>query len=526
MSLNSTTRSGHTNQSQKNFLGIFLLIIISGVYYWYLTDKGLVLNPDSVVYLGVAHNLSIGNGLRVPFGLPPQIPLAQFPPLLSMILFGIAKLGLSLELSARLLNLTLLSVLLIILGKFQRQITNKYPLFRFALLAYVAVYLLTTFLFTTLASEPLMIALGLSGILFWLVSEEKSSIFYLLLASIFFALTIMTRYAGITYLAAAGLMLLLFSHNSWIKKLGKIFILCLPTLIFLFIWLLRSTGAESTSTNRIFLIHPIRVAQISAALTTISNWFLVPENSPIILKLMVAFIFSGIILIIFIYSLRKNNETGSNFLPKTLLAFFFSYPLFLLFSITFLDANIPLDKRLLSPIFVLIPLVLLLFVQSFSKKVYLTKYGVTAITLLFLGLSTFMFIQNRIFSQQVHELGFGFNYAEFKNDPLFNYLSHVDQPAIFISNAAEPVYLFTQHEVFFLPKRFNSMENRENQNFDAEIAKLKEKYLLEPTYFIFFEKITGGNNEDQKYYQSQFRLHFVEKFDNASLYSYLPAPTP
>lgn len=526
MSQAPTTLAPITNKGMKINFGIFLLIILAGIYYWYLTNNGLVLNPDSVVYLGVANNLSIGEGLHVPFGLPPQVPLAQFPPLLAWILYGITKLGLSLELSARLLNLTLLFLLIFLVDKLQRIISKKYPLLRLSLLFYVIIFLLTTFLFTTLAAEPLMIVLGLSGVLLFIASEDKNSIFLLLLSGIMLACSVMARYAGVTYLAASALVLLLSSQVSWLKRFVKIIVLSLPTLLFLPLWLLRSNSVDSSSTNRIFLIHPIRLQQISAALTTISNWFLVPVNSPVLLKLMVVLVFSLLIVTVFILSFRKNNEKGSNLLPKTISAFFLVYPLFLIFSITFLDANIPLDKRLLSPLFVLIALILPFLMQSFSRKIPLTNFLVFGVSFLFLCFSSLLLFQNRIFIQQVHQFGFGFNYTEFKNDPLFPYLSHIDQPAIFISNAAEPVYLFTQHEVFLLPKRFNAMENRDNPHFDTDITSLKEKYLKEPTYFIFFDKITGGSIDDQNFYKSEFGLNFIEKFKNAAVYSYLPNSTP
>src|SRR4030042_2103472 len=55
------------------------------------TRWGIGASPDSVAYLGVAHNLMSGRGLSLPFGDLADTPLTRFPPLYPMLLAGLGQ---------------------------------------------------------------------------------------------------------------------------------------------------------------------------------------------------------------------------------------------------------------------------------------------------------------------------------------------------------------------------------------------------------------------------------------------------
>lgn len=505
----------------------FLLIGLACVYYWYVTGQGLVLTPDSVIYLGVAQSLDLGNGLIVPFGLPPNQPLAQFPPLVSYAIFAISQLGISLMNSGRILNLLLLAAFIFVMERLLIILLGKKRILTLILLIFVIISLINSFLFTTLGSEPLMIVMGLTGFYLLVMSEMKVNKLILLAAGLFLALALTARYAGITYLAASAIVFLFFIHGSWRNKIGKIIILSAPSVLFLTLWFLRDTGSAITATNRQLLIHPIKDSHITWAIATISNWFLIPASYHILVKLIVILVLLLMILLVILKVLTRKQFDSPALLERLVVTFILIYPIFLILSITLVDANIPLDYRLLSPIFVLIPFIVVLFIQFLSKnKLELERPLVIFFISLFAVFSVAMLLQNRVFMRDVHRYGFGFNYSEFRNNPVFEYLRNRGQPANFISNAPEPVFLYTNREVFSFPRRFNAMEDRDNPEFNNQISLLKDEYLQVPAYFIFFEKIPGGNQEDQRFFQKQFGLTPVEKYKDVVVYSYSPGLEP
>ncbi len=520
--MNSPEKKANTYQ-----VVFFLLIGLACVYYWYVTGQGLVLTPDSVIYLGVAQSLDLGNGLIVPFGLPPNQPLAQFPPLVSYAIFSISRLGITLMSSARILNLLLLVAFIFVLERLLTMLLRKKSVLALALVTFMIVSLINSFLFTTLGSEPLMILSGLTSFYLFLKYERKANKVILLTSSLFFGLTLTARYAGITYLAAAVLVILLFIQGSWRSKISKIIILSAPSILFLLLWFLRDTGTISTTTNRLLLLHLIKRSQITGAFSTISSWFLIPANSHSLVKLTVSLAFFIMILFVILRGFSRKNTNHSFLLEKLVVTYFLIYPIFLLFSITLVDANIPLDYRLLSPIFVLTPFMLILFIQFLSNY----KLGLERpLTIFFISLFTIysaaILLQNREFIRDVHRHGFGFNYSEIRNNPVFEYLRNRDQPANFVSNAPEPVFLYTNQEVFSFPRRFNAMEDRDNPEFDNQLSMLKNKYLRNPSYFIFFEKIPGGNQEDQRFFQNQFGLTPLKIYKDVVVYTYSPGRIP
>ncbi|OJX39537.1 MAG: hypothetical protein BGO78_13585 [Chloroflexi bacterium 44-23] len=519
------------NSSEKELTSyhivLVLLIVVASVYFLYVTNQGLVMTPDSVVYLGAAQSLGQGNGLLVPFGFPPNQPLTQFPPLVPYAIFTLSQSGLSLLNSGMVLNLLLLVAFILVMDRLLTTLLGKKNILTLILLTFVVISLINSFLFTTLGSEPLMIVLGLTGFNWLIISETKGKQHILLVAGLLMALTLASRYAGITYLAASIIVILIFSNGTWRNKIWKVVVLSTPGMLFLAWWFLRDTGMRITATNRLLLIHPIDTAQIGDAIDTISHWFLISTNSQILFKLTATITFILISLFVIFKTYSKQQMDSASLLEKLLVTFILIYPIFLILSITLLDANIPLDYRLLSPIFVLIPCIVVLFIKFLSEnKQKLKRPLLLFFFSLFTVFSAVMLLQNRSFIHDVHQFGFGFNYSEFKNNPVFAYLVSREQPAIFVSNAPEPVFLFTRQEVFSFPRRFNDMEDRNNPEFDHQVSMLKKEYLKDSAYFIFFEKIPGGNLDEQRFYQQQFGLSLAEEYQDVVIYTYMPGHKP
>jgi len=496
-------------------------ILFSVMFFFITTNHGIGLSPDSIAYLGVAENITNGSGITVPYGLPPNQPLTQFPPLLPILLSLIAKLGFSMVTSAKILNLILITAFFIITYLILKLIDPRPSVFRSVTFLFIAIFISSTYVFSMLWSEPLMIVLGLSGFLVFYYSQTKNNFLYALYAGVIFALTVAARYAGITYLFSALFFVLISVTISLKRKLLLWFLLSVPTITFLSVWILRDIGNGISSTGRSLNFNPLNISHIHQLLNTISGWFQLPNTTFTILKFFIyLFVFAFFLTVSWGLFFSKSKQPHN--IGKVFTVFVIIYSLFILISIMFLDSNIPLDTRILSPVLV----IFLLMIVIANKFDFLTIYRVKNIYKVLVALipifTIVVFLNNFALVKQAYQNGIGFNSLAWKNFESLKYVNKLNGDYLLISNAPEPVFYYTNHEVYSLPKKFLSMQQEENVNYQAEIQELISTELVQNTYFIFFHDIKGGSDSDISALQTKFQFDLDNRFPEATIYKYIP----
>lgn len=495
--------------------------LISVAIFFITTHHGIGLSPDSIAYLGVAENIKNGSGITVPYGLPPNQPLTQFPPLLPILLALISEIGISIATSAKILNFVLLIIFIGLSYLIIWKINAKPSFFRSAIFLFISVFISTISIFNMLWSEPLMIVLGMGGLLVFNDSQSKNNLFVAFLAGFIFALAITSRYAGITFLFSALFFVLINKLISWKRKLLHWFFLLTPTLTILPVWLLRDIGNGVSSTGRSINFHPLTISHVHQLLNTIASWFQLQGSTATIIKLTVSLLLIGFFVVIgwvLIFSKRVNEQN----IAKILIVFGYIYMLFVTFSIIFLDANIPLDTRILSPLLVIL-LLLIAYIPKLNIPLSIRIKNLSKIFVVIIPIFTiFVFLNNFPLLKQAYQNGIGFNSLAWKNFESLKYVNKLDGNYQLISNAPEPVYFYTNHEVYSLPKKFLSMQQEENLNYQSELQELISNELIEETYFVFFHDIKGGSESDISVLQTEFQFELENGFKEATIYKYIP----
>ena len=505
---------------------VWIPVILSILLYWYTTAQGVGLSPDSVTYIGVADSLIQGKGLVVPFGFPPFNHLTQFPPLYSILIATLSLLGPSLQVSARILNLIILIFFYLVANKLLRQIETNLLSVRFLILTLIGVS--ATFLTITsmVWSETLMITLGLFGFYLLLSNTERNNYLITIFTGFIFALAILTRYAAITYLGAAILYkLLLIKRNNLKQKLNQILLLSIPGFLLLSGWLFLNSYTAGTATNRSFNFHMLTYSHLQELMTTISGWFLIPNTAPTIIKLLLISILFLVFFILFARELNQVIKNSSSSLTFLLMLFIIVYAFFIILSEVFLDANIPLDFRILSPLFIsLIFLILPLSRKliSLNGKSSFFKISIPAILLTMSILS----ISNNLEAIRfIHNNGTGFAQLYEKDSEIFTFLKQQPMSTIFVSNAPEPAYFFTNHPVYSLPKNYLQMSQTANPEYDTQMTMLKEQFTTADGMFIIFNGIPGSSNEEIENICQFFGLEKVNTYNEAIIFKSNPQAT-
>ncbi|MGE5614719.1 MAG: hypothetical protein ACM3XR_09960 [Bacillota bacterium] len=198
------------NNKGKIFTGIYLFLLLSGLAGMALVFASAMLygpgiSHDSVAYMHASKSLLQGNGFEY-FGYPS--PFIQWPPLLPLLLAGAGFLGIEPADASVWINAIAHGMIIFFSGAyfFSRLKSKLSAAFGTLLLVFSAPLLMVSrFIWT----ETLFV---LFYLLFFINLEKYyngGNVKHLVLAGIFSALACLDRYAGVTIIFAASLVLIL-----------------------------------------------------------------------------------------------------------------------------------------------------------------------------------------------------------------------------------------------------------------------------------------------------------------------------
>lgn len=251
------------------------LALLAGLAVYYFLDAsstyGIGINSDSISYVRSARNLAEGQGLGRVSGSGEFKQMTHWPPLYSMVLAVFPMTGVDTYEGARWLGAGLLFLIIFLTGwtLFRATGSSFFSLLAAALLVFAPSQWETTL---KLLSEPLFLVLALAGVLCLDRYFHTSTIRWLVTSGILIGLAFLTRYAGIT-LVAAGCLLLLMRADQALRARIKPFLIfglaaCTPALI----WVIYNQLAAGSGTNRTLQYFPIPASDFADLLQTLSGW--------------------------------------------------------------------------------------------------------------------------------------------------------------------------------------------------------------------------------------------------------------
>jgi len=341
----------------KKLLALTLLTLLAGFAvfcFWHATASGLVISPDSRHYIGAARSLLAGQGLTV-----NGSPMTHFPPLLSVLLAtGGWVSGLDPVVVARWLNAILLAANVFLMGYAIHRSTGAVLM---AFLGGTLVLAATDIVevHTWAWSEPAMLCFGLAGLVMLSGYFGERRLWRLSAAAGCLGAALLTRYAAMPLIVTALLGILLFRPGRFLGRMKDAGVFALISCGPFVLWLVRNWWVAGTLTHRSFSQHPVYGLKYVKAQATVAQWFdggtgmvTYDRQTPI---LRVAASISVVLVAVLIWKTIRPSRNAAGLsqvlrLPWLLLIFGVSYFSFLIVSITFFDANTPLNARILSPL--------------------------------------------------------------------------------------------------------------------------------------------------------------------------------
>ncbi|MGA9397173.1 MAG: glycosyltransferase family 39 protein, partial [Anaerolineaceae bacterium] len=273
-------KSGVRLPKQTDLPAILLILAISIAGMAMLrqsTPFGLGLNTDSVYYVNGARNMLAGNGFYRNSGEEILKPITHFPPLFSAILSGEEKLtGLDPLRGGRLVIILLYGLNAILFAWLVYELTgSRWPaVIAAGLMVFSPVDLRV---YAWLMSEPAYLCLNLLALLAAWRYFKSRRLIYAVILGVLAGLMYLTRYVGIS-LMAAGLSCFLVFERSWPRRwagTGLFLVFSLPAVIGVALRNYRLTGSIG---NRTLVFHPAPFVKIAHGIQSFWGWFL-PSGS-------------------------------------------------------------------------------------------------------------------------------------------------------------------------------------------------------------------------------------------------------
>ena len=330
-------------------LSISVILLAGFAMLWIASSQwGIGYDPDSIIYQDVAENWMAGHGIaRYDFATGQRYPMTNFPPLYPIVLGLLSPLVGSMSESARILNTILWSAICLMVYLLIRRGLSSYKIAWFFATLLMS-NLLVLQVFGTSWSEPLFLWLSLTGLWFVHSYLMGGKWRYLIMASLFFASAILTRYAGVTLFVAFGIILFTSSDESWRKRIQATFLLGFVSMSPLLIWLLRNMRVRGDIANRDVGFTWIGLPQLESTIQTFGEWLIpIRDLSTSLLLLMVMSILLGWTLLQ-IRQLDSSTDIGIRMMRWWIVI----YILFIVASFMLLDPRIPFNYRILLPAYV------------------------------------------------------------------------------------------------------------------------------------------------------------------------------
>ena len=505
-------REFHLDKQTVVFFLTIGLFAVGGIWSLaYSTPLGLGINDDSIAYIAGARSILNGNGYRAAW-LASNGPVTHFPPGFPAVL---ALIGLITELDpvrgARALNGLLFGLNIFLTGWIGQRMTGS----RLAGVLAAALTLLNSsllYIHTRAMSEPLYLFLMLVSFLLLDYYFERSRNYLLVALGFTLAWAYLARYAAVSLLATM-IAALLVLHESWRERLKSALIVAVSALPWILGWSVRNRLVGGSFTNRVLGWHPITLDNWELWVKTFAE-FLVPLRSArkvlnqIPASFEIILVTIGLILITWVlykgwpHFSRPAQTPKPAVLPFTHALYVIAYMSVLVLTMTLFDPATKFQVRILSPTYISLLLLLVVFGTWLWRKKQI--FWKPVIILCAVGLLS-MFASSQVTAvQDFRKGGDVFAGERWSESEAIAALEQFPQDVLILTNEPGVVYLYTGRPSATLPKE------------EPEISAIKQAVLDGEIVIVLF-RVNKADSETLAYflqlgyglYQSDYRNTWI-----------------
>jgi Dolichyl-phosphate-mannose-protein mannosyltransferase len=453
---------------------------------------GIGLSPDSVVYVGGARSLLAGAGFSLPGESALFSSITHYPPLYSSLLAVIGFLGPDPLDGAMWLNVVIFGTNIFFSGFL---LFSALRSLRIAII--VSFLTLTAFpivqVHTMAWSESSFILFELLSILLLLRYLQDPLKQTLVVAAAVAGLSLLCRYAGLALVATGILSILFLGGREQRDKVSDTLVFAGVGLLPIAVWVARNWYLGGSLVNRTIAFHPIGLEQMLDVPTVLAGWFSwywvfgFDAGTLVVLGLMVAaFLLSYGCLSKTELIDGRRAEAIVNVMGFVVII----YLGMLVLSLAFLDAQIPLDSRTLSPIY--IPALICLIALSI-RFIFVLEFHYTVRLLIPIYVSLSLAAQLQVsvnWLQFNYQTGIGYAGREWRESQTLNRLKQEHSSKPLFSNAPDVLYTLLNKPAVMVPRKTHTDSNLPNQDYASQISELARKLRQDDGLLIYFYSVS------------------------------------
>lgn len=478
-------------------LALLIVFAAATAIYMKTAEKGLGLVSDSVNYLNGASSIARGEGYFRASGGGTIKPITNFPPLYSIvlalpILSGVEPLRAAWDVGIVfwLLNLGLI---LAIALKVTR---NRW----IGILAMALFMVSKPFLYYQVfaMSESVFFFCTLAGIWLYLRAVEKDTALPWFLCGIACGAAFLARYVGAVSLAAV-IFCLLFLKSGKVRTSRAIGLTLTGALPQMAGWLLRNRIVSGNISNRSAGIHPMTMNDFYHGALIWVRWLFpgrynTVEQATSWMAALAGLTLAACLLILLLAMFNRFRINRPHSAASRLVVFAAAYiPVYIFLvwvTISFLDASVNIEERILYPclmIFLLMLIALFGMLRSRLKdRALVTAAGV----ILMLAFTMVSASETKRFIPRFSTEGYGWAWAGWQDSPAMDILKKLPPEKVIYSNQPEAVSLFAGRGAYALLAPIDPSSDLPREGYWETLETIRNEVLSGNSVLAFFSMET------------------------------------
>jgi hypothetical protein len=531
-------------------VGVVFLAIVAAALAAFATREGPGLTPDSRGYLLVAEQLQLGHGLKMLDGDGKKVPLTHAPPLFPLMLWsGDALLAGDRHAAARAINVALFALNVLLAGMMAWRASNRSAVAAILAAGLAAVGLDLVLVHSMVWTEPTFLFCTFASVYCLGRYLDDGRVGPLAVAAVFAGLAFATRYAGAALMLASGLLVLFAAPRSknFVRRIADAFVYSLLSAGVMFVWLARNAMTTRDADGHAFAIHLPNRSDVKNALVTVAGW-VVPMGDTSSTWVVVATMAFGMlvglgVLVLLVTAWRNGRRAvardsehddardddarslasasrdaapvGAG-LRRAIAWFLPIYLGFILVSISFFDAHVPLDRRILSPVHVGLIVLVVAAIAAGALSPGARRAGVFVIALIVAG-QGLRAAQWAAGAPQSRQLGYA--NRDWQRSPTMAAAAALPHDGLDIfTNGVDAMYLRINRFARPLPKVTDPTKAAKDSKFRKYMNDLKKHYAANGGYVVYFRNIPRAYVVSEKELLEIMPMELIENFPDGAIY--------
>ena len=490
------------------WVAIWILPLLGAAIVLFVTRDGAGLSPDARGYLMGARHLASGKGYTILNGDGVPEPLTQFPPLYSMLLAPAEMVGISATTWSRFLNAALFAVSISLVAKLARRCGGSWNV-AMVCAALVALAPDLLFLHSMVLSEPTFIACALAAFLLLGAYLEDGARWKLVAASIALAAALAVRYSAPPLIAAAALCVLLNVRRPFARRLGDALLLCVISAAPMAAWMMRNAQLTGSAGGRPIAFHPPEKDHYDDAMKTLAYWLLPGSGGTV--AIIGSVLSAALAIVILLWAWRQGGTRRLIGLTTV------CYLVFIVLSITFIDALTPMDKRILAPVHVALIVLVPLWVATLRLSAPSLRVLATAFVLV-------MAVRAGGWVVNAPKSDLGYACRQWRESELARFIRTLPPDALIYTNAVDFLYLGTNRFAKPIPRLYYAVSRKPDVMYRERLRTMSEELQARNGYLIYFSTIQRAWQPTEQRLREGLPLKEVHSAEDGAAYQMSPNP--